>query len=263
MGTDKNIKLHIVTDIKSKEVVQAKMTDVCSVVAQLKLTPKGKLRYGQEFSEIDLLAEFSKLCISPHAIKNCRIEDEKCDISLEEKPEPYSNYFTPQKGKKSPLKHVCSPNKDSSKEKPKEKQPSTSILKANVRKTEETVFNFIKPCDDTQIYIRNIDEEYHDRSKEMGNSRLQDYYARILKFDSEHATSIEKVERNSLIKQNEEVKQINEDQNRASEELAYYQALIEQRESVASEKLRQAEIHRKEIEAKIKKDSDLKRERLE
>ena len=36
-----------------------------------------------------------------------------------------------------------------------------------------------------------------------------------------------------------------------------------QREAEAAEKLRQAEIHRKEIEAKIKRDADLKREKLE
>ena len=37
----------------------------------------------------------------------------------------------------------------------------------------------------------------------------------------------------------------------------------EQRESLAAEKLRQAELHRKEIEAKIQRDNDIKREKLE
>ena len=46
------------------------MTDVENVVAQLKLTPKGKLKYGGEWDAADLLNQSTSLYITPFHMKN-------------------------------------------------------------------------------------------------------------------------------------------------------------------------------------------------
>merc|ERR1712013_249591 len=166
------------------------MTDVCSVVASLKLTPKGRLQYNKELKDVDLTSQFSQLCVSPIVLNNtvnntnsnnntfiinsrrCS-EGERYDVPIlgENSPEKYMNYFSPQKIV--PEESTCSPPAEVSKSK---------------NKGTET-FNFVKPSDNyTQMCLQSIEEEYRIRKKEQEQTRLNDYYSQILKLDSEHAT---------------------------------------------------------------------------
>lgn len=235
------------------------MTDVMGIVAQLKLTSKGKLTYGKDdFCEGNLTEAFSKLCVSPYTSRNLQNANNKEFVTSEKPSRKYMNYFSSKDARKTEIPSV--PAKDTTKS--VEKIVQSKVVDNTSIDTNEPVSNYINPLDSSVMDLRNLNEEYHEQSKQLRQKRMCEYYMSIQQFDLEHVKSIESIERNFIMKQSEEVKQLDEDQNRTSEELAYYQAVKEEREFAASEKLRLAELHRKEIEIKIKKDNALKEEKM-
>lgn len=235
------------------------MADVLSVVAKLKLTSKGKLQYGQDLQNEVLTANLSKLCISSHTSTNFEKVTNNELITCEYAPEKYKNYFTTKNEKEVDDTGLVSKKDKQDIIKIKESKPEQNS--PDIRN--ETDNNFQKSLDKTIINLRNIEEEYREQGKHLRQRRLYEYYMNVQEFDLEYIKSIEAIEKGFIQKQNQEVKQLDEDQNRTSEELACYQAIKEEREFVASEKLRLAELHRKEIEIKIQKNHALKEEKNE
>lgn len=87
------------------------MTDVCSVVASLKLTPKGRLQYNKELKDVDLTSQFSQLCVSPIVLNNTvnnNNSNNNTFIINSRRCSEGERYDVPILGEKSPEKYMVS-----------------------------------------------------------------------------------------------------------------------------------------------------------